>query len=128
MAVINSLLYRKELKGKNIFGYISSFMKNEEIKENSEFKGILIITKNYNETLDYYKNFRRFDNEGRFKIKKFGSSQLSIKGFSLGMEQRLVYEQSEIENERKAREGTEETLLALLDDTCSKLTSGGHIQ
>lgn len=35
---------------------------------------------------------------------------------------------SEIENERKAREGTEETLLALLEDTCNKLTNAGQLQ
>ena len=30
---------------------------------------------------------------------------------------------TEIEGERKDRESTEETLLSLLEDTCSKLTS-----
>jgi hypothetical protein len=34
---------------------------------------------------------------------------------------------TEIEQERKEREGTEETLLSLLEDTCNKLSTASQI-
>jgi hypothetical protein len=34
---------------------------------------------------------------------------------------------TEIENERKDREGTEELLLSLLEDTCNKLSAATNI-
>lgn len=70
-------------------------------QEKKPFTGTLIITKNFKDTLEYYEIFRKFDEQKKFKIKKFGSLNLAIKGNNLKKEQPLVEEIVSIMQENK---------------------------
>ena len=87
----NNLDFESSFKNK-IFGgglYESIISQNDNSKT-KDFKGALIITKNFKDAIDYYENFRKFDKECKLKIKKFGSVHLGIKGFSLKKEKSLI--------------------------------------
>lgn len=80
-------------------GLYEKVMSQNDPKNPNDFEGTLIITKNYTDAIEYYETLRRFDKEGKIKIKKFGSSFLGIRGLSLKNEKSLVESFIDIEKE-----------------------------
>ena len=63
---------------KNLKNLWNKILDKEKIS--NKFTGALIITKNFEDTLEYYKIFRKFDYQNKFQAKKFGNLDLNIKG------------------------------------------------
>jgi len=71
-------------------GLFQSIMNQTENPDPKNFKGAIIITKNYTDAIEYYQILRKFDELRKFKIKKFGSVHLGIRGISLKNEKNLI--------------------------------------
>lgn len=121
LAILNQIFSKKKAKEKfeaqndsdfessfksRIFGggLYESIMSQTDPSNPMNFKGAVIITKNYTDAIEYYETLRRFDKEGKIKIKKFGSVHLGIKGLSLKKESNLVAGYLTTEQEDKKNE------------------------
>jgi len=82
-------------------GLFESILSQNENSNPKNFKGCLVITKNYKDVIEYYEIFRRFDKERKLKIKKFGSVNLGIKGVTLKKEKNIVNDFIKTEQEDK---------------------------
>ncbi len=106
--------YKNKIFGGGLFEKIISQVESANPKI---FKGYLVITKNYKDSIDYYQIFRRFDKEGKLKIKKFGSVSLGIKGISLKNEKNLIQEFIKTEQEDKKNQTIPEYIHIFIKET-----------